>query len=118
MIFYGLYLSGPGLDGLGEACINIIDIQVQADRGATERLTADQATVHVARVCEHQRRIADFQFSMAHTPIGAVEAEHYYRTERSRVEVDGLGGIFDTQVGGDGVLPFGDWFDGHFIDPP
>ncbi|MNT90497.1 hypothetical protein D3C72_2314040 [compost metagenome] len=91
---------------------------MQANRCATERLAADQATLHVARVGEHQRRIANLQLRMPDPAIRAVQAEHLDRAERGFVEVDGLAGILDAQVRGDGVLSFGDWFDGHFMNPP
>jgi hypothetical protein len=54
---------------------------------------------HVAGVAEHQRGIADSQFGMANAALGVFKAEHLDRAEGLLVELDGLGGVVDAEVG-------------------
>jgi hypothetical protein len=50
---------------------------------------------------------------MANAAAWGIEAEHFDRAKGLLVELDGLGGVVDGQVGRDAVLAFGDGFDCH-----
>ncbi|MNN69489.1 hypothetical protein D3C81_1852790 [compost metagenome] len=108
-----MQLGAASRQGLGIDLVAVLDIQVQAHACATELLAGGKAALHVAGVAQHQRRVTDPQFGMAHAPTRGIEAEHLDRTKGLLVELDGFGGVVDGQVGGDAVLAFGDGFDCH-----
>jgi len=95
---------------LGDALVDVGDVDREADRGAAARLRADRVHLGVL-VGEHDRRVADADLRVADAAVGPGEAHELLGAERLLVEVD------DVQVRRDGVVSVGDGLHGHGVAP-
>ena len=89
----GAVLDRPCPDG-----VDVVDVEVEADRCATQRAGTDDAVLRVL-VGEHQPGTTDRDLGVADPAVVADVAHHLDRVEHGDVPVDRSCRVADTQVG-------------------
>src|SRR5205807_4642738 len=101
----------------GSERIDILDVEVDHDRGSPDCLRA-QGIVVGKFVAKHDLGLADFEFRMSDL-AAMLDAKHLRRAESGFVKRDGFAGVARGQIGYCPLVPFGYRLDGsvHLSTP-
>jgi hypothetical protein len=78
--------------------VGVLDVQVDRERRGGAGLRSEDAVLREF-VRQHQGHRAELELRMADAAAGFREAEFLSRAERPHVELDGLPGVLDAEIG-------------------
>src|ERR1019366_791849 len=93
----------------GRERIDILDIEMDHDRGPADRLRAQGIMVRKF-IAQHDFSLADCELRMADLALMR-DAKHLHRAEGIFVECDGFAGVADAEIGYGAFVPLGDRLD-------
>src|ERR1700730_937052 len=99
----------PGRDGALDRSIDIVDVKMDRDRRAADRLRAERLDVGVL-VGQHDAGAAYADLGVMDLAAGVVHAHHLGGAERPFVKGDRIAGGVQDEVGRHAVIALGNWF--------